>query len=159
MKELAVGSLLGVDLDPRYTSDLRADTMIRRSVDVCAIFGWVMRDWKSWLAQRVEAIGIGLRLELVVPAGTFLQSFFAFSEPPQRVIPAGSSCSRSALPVAASGESRLMGSYRAEMTVTACANALDDLDKVASRASVLVLGVEEDSPCLPCLTLLPSVVQ
>lgn len=82
MKELALGFLLGVDLDPRYTSDLRTDTMIRRSVGVCAIFGWVMRDWKSWLAQRVEAIGIGLRLELLVPAETFLQSFFAFSEPP-----------------------------------------------------------------------------
>lgn len=82
MKELALGFLLGVDLDLRYTSDLRADTMIRRSVDVYATFGWVMRDWKSWLAQRVEAIGIGLRLELLVPAETFLQSFFAFSEPP-----------------------------------------------------------------------------
>lgn len=75
------------------------------------------------------------------------------------MIPAGSSCSRSALPAAASGESRLMGSYRAEMTVTACVNALDDLDKVASRAAVLVLGVEEDFPCLLCLILLPSVVQ
>lgn len=81
-KVLALGFLLGVDLVPRYTSDLRADTMIHRSVDVCAIFGWVMQDWKSWLAQMVEVIGIGLRLELSVPAGTLLQSFFAFSEPP-----------------------------------------------------------------------------
>lgn len=52
-----------------------------------------------------------------------------------------------------------MDSYRAEMTATACANALDALDKAASRAVVLVLGVEEDSPCLPCLILLPSVAQ
>lgn len=41
------------------------------------------------------------------------------------------------------------------MTATACANALD---KVASRAAVLVLEVGEDSPCLPCLILLPLVV-
>lgn len=82
MKELAVVFLLGVDLNPRYTSGLGADTMIHRSVDVYAIFGWVMRDWKSWLAQRAVAIGIGLRLELLVPAGTLLQSFFAFSDPP-----------------------------------------------------------------------------
>lgn len=80
--ELALVFLLGVDLDPRCTSGLAADTMIHRSADVCAIFGWVMRDWKSWLAQRAEAIGTGLRLELLVPAGTLLQSFFAFSEPP-----------------------------------------------------------------------------
>lgn len=82
MKELALVFLLGVDLDPRYTSGLGVDTMIHRSVDVYAIFGWAMRDWKSWLAQRAVAIGIGLRLELSVPAGTLLQSFFAFSEPP-----------------------------------------------------------------------------
>jgi hypothetical protein len=82
MKELALGFLLGVDLDLHYTSDLTVDTMIRRFVGVCATFGWAMRDWKSWLAQRVEVIGIGLRLELLVPAGTPLQSFFAFSEPP-----------------------------------------------------------------------------
>lgn len=69
---------------------------------------------------------------------------------------AGSSYLRSALPAAASGENRLMGSYRAEMTAIACVNALD---KAASRAAVLVLGVEEDSPCLPCWILLPSAVQ
>lgn len=82
MKELAAVFLLGVDLGLRYTSGLGADTMIHRSVDVYAIFGWVMRDWKSWLAQRVVAIGIGLRLELLVPAETLLQSSFVFSEPP-----------------------------------------------------------------------------
>lgn len=82
MMGLASVFLLGVDLDPRCTSGLGADTMIHRSVDVYAIFGWGMRDWKSWFAQRAVAIGIGLRLELVVPAGTLLQSFFASSEPP-----------------------------------------------------------------------------
>lgn len=82
MTELALVFLLGVGLDPRCTSGLGADTMIHRSVDVYAIFGWAMRGWKSWLAQRAVAIGIGLRLELLVPVGTLLRSFFASSEPP-----------------------------------------------------------------------------
>jgi hypothetical protein len=66
------------------------------------------------------------------------------------------------LPAAASDENILMGSYRAETTVNANARVLDALDalgRVASQVAVLVPGAGEDSPCPPCLLLLPSAGQ